>query len=291
MKPLVIYHGNCADGFTAAWLANIFFAQIAECEQEEQPRSPYSGPFMRPTEWYVEAHAGVYGKEPPDVTDRLVYILDFSYTPEVMLAIADRAKLVVWIDHHDSAIKAMQDVQHTSLRKQVSNERSGAYLTAEYFWPGREPMDMVKLVDDRDRWVFADKRSRPFAAGLFSRPYKIGEWNYLAQHVDQTVLEGEAIDRNNLKAINELLDVQLRFEDIDGVSVPTANMSYMSSSDGGAEMLRRHPEVPFAATWYLRKDGKKVYSLRSRNGEDVDVGAIAKKFGGGGHKHAAGFAV
>jgi len=28
MKPLIIYHGKCADGFTAAWLANIFFHSL-----------------------------------------------------------------------------------------------------------------------------------------------------------------------------------------------------------------------------------------------------------------------
>lgn len=285
MKPLVIYHGNCADGFTAAWLANIF------CYQRAKGLSDRDGPVERPTEWYVDAHAGVYGTPPPDVTRRMVYILDFSYTPEVMLEIAEKAADVFWIDHHASAINAMKDIEHPNLHKTVSVERSGAYLTSKLLFPDRDPLEMVKLVDDRDRWEFADKRSRPFAAGLFSRPYKLGEWNYACDNVERLTVEGEAIDRNNLKAINELLDVQLRFEEIDGVNVPTANMSYMSSSDGGAEMLRRHPEVPFAATWYLRKDGKKVYSLRSRNGEDVDVGAIAKKFGGGGHKHAAGFAV
>ena len=46
MKPLVIYHGNCADGFTAAWVANRYFAGE------------------------VDLHAGVYQTPPPDVTDR-----------------------------------------------------------------------------------------------------------------------------------------------------------------------------------------------------------------------------
>lgn len=37
------------------------------------------------------------------------------------------------------------------------------------------------------------------------------------------------------------------------------------------------------------ESGKFQYSLRSRG--DFDVSAIAKKFGGGGHKNAAGFNV
>lgn len=43
----------------------------------------------------------------------------------------------------------------------------------------------------------------------------------------------------------------------------------------------------FGLCWYYTKDGTIACSLRS-NG-DYDVSAIAKVFGGGGHKNAAGF--
>jgi uncharacterized protein len=46
---------------------------------------------------------------------------------------------------------------------------------------------------------------------------------------------------------------------------------------------------PFAACYWDVPNGQ-VFSLRScENG--VDVSEIAKQFGGGGHKHAAGFTV
>ena len=275
-KPLVIYHGNCADGFTAAWLANMYFAPSEAGRLDA---------------WHVDHHAGVYHEPPPDVIGRTVFILDFSFVPAVMLEIADKAAEVIWIDHHASAIKDMEGIEHPRLKKLLSIERSGAYLTSKYFWPEAEPQDMVRLVDDRDRWVFADPRTRQFHASLFSRPYRIGEWNKLSMDIEKAVAEGEAIDRKHWKDIRELLDVMTTWEGIGGVSVPTANLSYISASDACHELLERHPEAPFAASWYVRKDGKKVYSLRSRPGSEVDVGALAKKFGGGGHKHASGFAV
>ena len=43
----------------------------------------------------------------------------------------------------------------------------------------------------------------------------------------------------------------------------------------------------YALIWYVSQDNKVKCSLRS-NG-DYDVSAIAKAFGGGGHKNAAGF--
>ncbi len=273
---IVIYHGNCADGFTAAWLVN-------------QALSGPNGPI--PTDWVIAHHGAVYGEEPPDVTGRTVYIVDFSYAPEVMVQICERAAQVVWIDHHKSAIEAMEGIKPDNMAKFVSTERSGAYLTHQWLWPQSSPIDLVKLVDDRDRWVFKDPRSKPFHASLFSRPYKIGEWNKIACSCDEMVVEGEAILRKHWKGIRELLDVMTVMRDVAGFEVPTANLPYTSASDACDELLARHPEAPFAACWFLRKDGKRVFSLRSRNGSDVDVSTIAKTFGGGGHKHAAGFAV
>lgn len=43
----------------------------------------------------------------------------------------------------------------------------------------------------------------------------------------------------------------------------------------------------FAMGWWQRGDGEFQYSLRSRG--DFDVSELAKKYGGGGHKNAAGF--
>jgi oligoribonuclease NrnB/cAMP/cGMP phosphodiesterase (DHH superfamily) len=50
---------------------------------------------------------------------------------------------------------------------------------------------------------------------------------------------------------------------------------------------------PCVAMWFETETGEIVYSLRSsaENPDHVDVSVIAKCFGGGGHKHAAGFKV
>jgi nanoRNase/pAp phosphatase (c-di-AMP/oligoRNAs hydrolase) len=49
------------------------------------------------------------------------------------------------------------------------------------------------------------------------------------------------------------------------------------------------PECDFALIWYYDHDAKRTrVSLRSFH-EHVDVSEIAKDFGGGGHKKAAGF--
>lgn len=283
MKPLVIYHGNCADGFTAAWLANMYFNSV---------QNPGTRP---PSDWVVDHHAGVYGEPPPLVNGRDVYILDFSYPIDVMRGIIAWARRVTIIDHHATAIKELMplfnEFSEDRLRLVLDDRRSGAYLTSKFFWPDREPMEMVRLIDDRDRWVFADERTRPFHASLFSFEYTPSNWNRVyGTPIEELVAEGEAIDRKHMKDIRELLDVMTMWIEIAGQRVPAANLSYISASDACHELLQRYPEAPFAASWFKRKDGKVVVSLRSRTGSDVDVGQIAKTLGGGGHKHSSGFA-
>jgi len=53
--------------------------------------------------------------------------------------------------------------------------------------------------------------------------------------------------------------------------------------------LEMTPSAPFSVGWFVRSDGLFQYSLRSRG--DFDVSELAKLWGGGGHKAAAGFEV
>jgi len=58
------------------------------------------------------------------------------------------------------------------------------------------------------------------------------------------------------------------------------------------QLPEAYPDAPFSVSYCDRADGKRSYSLRSRNGFDVSV--VAKAFGGGGHHKegkggAAGF--
>ena len=77
---------------------------------------------------------------------------------------------------------------------------------------------------------------------------------------------------------------------IGGQLVPVANLPYTLTSDAGHLMCVEPHEgslAPFAACYWDPPDGR-VFSLRSAEG-GYDVSEIAKAYGGGGHKNAAGF--
>jgi uncharacterized protein len=96
---------------------------------------------------------------------------------------------------------------------------------------------------------------------------------------------GHAIMRAKDKDTRELSENKFKLN-IAGHEVWAVNVPYTFSSDMGHLLGKGEP---FAATYYF--DGKDyIFSLRSDD-NGLDVSEIAKKFGGGGHKHAAGFKV
>lgn len=272
LKTMVIYHGKCLDGFTAAWVAN-----WALSLQSEPPQ-----------EWVVDAVPAQYGDAPPDVTDREVFIVDFSYPPEVLREMADKALRVRVIDHHKTAIEKLEGFDHPDVVLHLSTERSGAYLAWEYFFGDQHVPSIVEYVDDRDRWVFNNVDTKPFNEALFSYPQNPASWAFAYTSPHKLVEDGHAFLRKQEKDIKASIEAGLMIGEIGGFSVPTVNTA-ANISETCHTLLHMFPDAPFAATWWVRSDGKQVWSLRSRNESDVDVAAIAQRYGGGGHKHAAGF--
>jgi oligoribonuclease NrnB/cAMP/cGMP phosphodiesterase (DHH superfamily) len=98
--------------------------------------------------------------------------------------------------------------------------------------------------------------------------------------------DGEAIERKHFKDIDELLKVTTRELIIGGVTVPVANLPYTFVSDAAGKLSIGKP---FAACYWDTPNGR-TFGLRSQK-DGLDVSEIAKYYGGGGHKHAAGFTV
>lgn len=267
MKPLVIYHGNCIDGFTAAWAI-----------------------WKKHPDW--EFFAGKYGDAPPDVTGRDVYMVDFSYKLPVILKMIDSAKTITIIDHHKTAqadLAGLEEQTNGQVIVMFDMEKSGAHLTWEYFHPSKVVPQIVKYVEDRDLWRFTFPETEAINAYIFSKEYDFHVWDDMARCLDDggdlIADMGRAIAAKHHKDIKELSVNSYRAK-ICGYDVPVINVPYTLASDM-CHLLGKNE--PFAASYYF--DGKRnkiVVSLRSEE-NGVDVSEIAKSFGGGGHKHAAGF--
>lgn len=258
---LCIYHGNCADGFGAAWVVRQAIPKAEFC-------------------------AATYQAPPPDVTDMRVVMVDFSYKRPVLLDMASKAESILILDHHKSAAEDLIDLP-ANVVAVFDMERSGAMMAWQHFFPEVPAPRLIEHIQDRDLWRFALPGTREIQANVFSYPYDFGVWDALmAADVDTLRAEGAAIERKHHKDIAELVKVTKRRMVIGGFDVPVANLPYTLSSDAGH--LMAHGE-PFAACYWDTPDGR-VFSLRSSDAGQ-DVSAVAKGYGGGGHRNAAGFQV
>jgi len=264
MKPLVLYHASCSDGFCAAWIYRRYVCGDAEFRAVQ------------------------YGSPPPSVAQRDVVILDFSYPRPLLLEMRSRAHSLWVLDHHQTAAAELEGLDFCVF----DLGKSGARLAWEHF----SKMDpsaagqvhwLVDYTEDKDLWQWKLPDSRAVNAAIGSYPRVFGVWDKMAQRVPkELVVEGAAILRFQDRLIRPRVKNHA-WATIGGYRVPVTNSTCLSSEIGNA-LAEGHP---FAAVFFVTSDSRAVYNLRSNNKDGVDVGEIARQYGGGGHKNAASFIV
>lgn len=295
-KTLCIYHGNCRDGFTAAWVVKRSLGEN------------------------VQFVAAQYGDKPPAITaDYLdVLIVDFSWPADVLYEMAAKVRSVIVLDHHKTAEAALAGVPRLTrsiheaweeatyaneedepfVRVLFDMGRSGAALAWDLLFPALSPKPRPPLIDyvqDNDLYRFDLPRSREIGAAIGSYDFTFSEWDRLHDALEQPLgwahacEAGHHILRARNKDVAELVEACRTTMVIGGVKVPVANIPYNLASSAAGRMAEE-PGVPFAAT-YFDKAGGRVFSLRSRGQDGADVSEVAKLYGGGGHRNAAGFNV
>lgn len=297
-RPLILFHADCADGHCAAWVLWRHFCDEAD---------------------YLPVQ---YGQEPPNVAGREVYILDFSYKRPVMRQILSQARKVVVLDHHETAEAELADIVDEFLQRpdllanppgselpfiRFDMAKSGGRLAWEYAWDrwyapkyssildgGQHltrdnPPWLVAYTEDHDLWRWKLPHSQEINAALATYPRDFATWDTMAEWDkgrkawEAFQEEGAAVLRYQSQLV-ESIAATARECEIDGHRVLAANTSCLFSEV--AEKLAQGR--PFGAAWFIRSDGKKQWSLRSREG-GIDVSQVAKQRGGGGHFAAAGF--
>ena len=166
MKPLVVYHANCADGFGAAFAAWLKLGESDSIEEGAEYVPMQYGTVPDIESWHMQ-----YA-----ISQREVYILDFSFPRQTMDYLFSVARRVTWLDHHKTAFEMWCEDGERSLCEQsngrdeviLDNNKSGAMLAWEYFHPGTEVPMLIKHISDRDLWKFNITKSREFNAALWS---------------------------------------------------------------------------------------------------------------------------
>ena len=265
---VVIYHGNCYDGFGAAWVAHKKFGNRAS---------------------YVPQ---VYGGN--KIIDRLegkeVYIIDFTYSKEEMLDLEKKAKRLVVIDHHLSSEYAVKSLKEYYF----ALNKSGCYLAFEYFFKDKKVPLLIQYISDSDTSIQEMSNYEEICAYIYRDELDgvtFETFNKFEKELDskkgfEKALEiGKILRDIHTRRVYEYVE-QANPISFCGYEVYAVNAPKEIRSELGYLLAQKSGK--FALVFFYEK-GQWRCSLRSKNG--IDVSKIAEKFGGGGNKHEASFVV
>lgn len=221
-----------------------------------------------------------------------VYMVDFSLQPfEDMIRLKESCNLI-WIDHHKSAIENAKKYNFSAEGRQEIGV-AGCELTWMYLYHDKEMPRAIYLLGRFDVWDHQDPDVLPFQYGLKIYPSTFPEegfWGKIinndSKFLEDTLITGQVI--LNYETIqNTKYCKAYSFEtEILGKKAIAINKGASGSKIFDSKW---DPELYDLMIVFNRsKKGLWKFSLYSSK-EDVDVSEIAIKFGGGGHKGAAGF--
>jgi phosphoesterase RecJ-like protein len=248
--------------------------------------------FPLPVEYRFLPLEEVFHEPPADISDRVVIFLDcgnIDRMPVDFLRNGDNK--VINIDHHHDNTRFgtinLVDVDASCTAEIVFDLAGllGVELTQEI-----ANALYVALVTDTGKFMYenTDARSHRMAAGLIEAGVQVNDvYRRLYEHapVEKLRLLAHALDRIELRDDGRLAVTYISSEDYASTGASEALtegiIDHLRTIDGAvvAAVVRDQAESGRAA--------RKV-SMRSTDGR-VDVSAIAREHGGGGHRRAAGF--
>lgn len=261
-QKVILYHGDCPDGFSAAWAAWKKLGESALYFPMQYRTAP-----------------------PEEIKGREVYTLDFPYPKEAMeQQLLPVAKKVTIIDHHVGS-KDLLSIVHESL---YDEKHSGAVLSWHYFHPGVPVPKLLLYVEDMDLWLFKMPFAKEIGQVISSKQFGFKEWSMLAEQFEDPAIfeklveQGKILGEKTDKIVQKIVDnaEEVLFE---GHQCLMANSPFFVS-EVGAALVKKLP--PMGIVWSRRKN-RVVVSLRGDG--TIDLNEIAKKYGGGGHPNAAAF--
>ena len=219
-----------------------------------------------------------------------VVMVDISFPDAYQMFSLKNEHNFIWIDHHKTAIEKYGDNCKNFEGKQEVG-KGACQLCWEYFFPHLELPQSVKLLADYDIWNHSDKNTLPFQYGM----------RYLNVSADDVHI-WKRIFKSDGDLINEIFKIgticfnfqesqnryvakssfELEFEGYKCIAVNSGGGSLIFESVNGRSYDIMITFVFTGKHW--------VVSMYNDNG-NVDVGEIAKKYGGGGHVAAAGMKV
>lgn len=317
MTIVIAYHDKCMDGIAAAWAVWKRAREIG-----------YKGVVkLVPMEYNQPSYDSLLGEINMAVGDSFhpttLYVVDFSLPMRYLTDIAKglQTKTIIY-DHHKTAFENYQDYWTSAVTYSEDSELMqvrgklampntefvldkrvcGAVLTWDQLHRNdydSVPPLLLRHINDRDLWKFYHPETKAVHQYLLSQlENKSGReavelFDVIVDKFENSSLRDKIV-RQGLELLEAWQQQVIAYADtaayltLAGEPLLTAcEVKGKYASDVG-NVLAKRSNNGIGCTYFTNIDAGVIkYSLRSVG--DVDVSAIAKKFGGGGHKNAAGF--
>jgi oligoribonuclease NrnB/cAMP/cGMP phosphodiesterase (DHH superfamily) len=226
--------------------------------------------------------------------DEVLFMVDFAVQPNTDMErlYAKTAGKLVWIDHHKTALEWAGLSGFDNVCKGVrALDLAACELTWNYLYPQAEMPEVVWLLGRYDIWKHDNPRVLPFQYGmrlLNPAADDVGVWRSLFD--GHTTIEGvvekglivQAAQEQSHAGVCKMAGFDLEWE---GLRWTAVNGPYRGSMVHKSRFDHIKHDAMLGFYW----TGSLWMLSLTTDKPDVDVSSIAKKYGGGGHKGAAGF--
>lgn len=277
----VIYHEYkkgipCHDGLASAWVAKKVFKEAD----------------FLPVSYDYQQAINV-----SNYTD--LVILDFSFSSNIINQWKNENKKILLIDHHKTGlnnlsnlIKAVQSQNNNRIIFDL--EECGATLTWKTLLSPKPMPAFLNYIKDRDTWRHELPYTHEIHAAISAIKPSFNLFDVLELMSKESLISylmplgAKRLKEKHQRILN--LATKFYWGFIADYKVPIIDIDKKDityTSDLCDHLCKKYPDAPFVAV----KSHIKV-SLRSdKNGLNTDVGAIAKRFGGGGHRNSAAYSI
>lgn len=265
-RTVILYHGNCPDGFGGAYAAWKKFGDQAEYHALSRT-----------------------APEPESLHGATVYFIDFCYPREIMDRYVAEAGSLTVLDHH----AGVRDVVEAMPAFVFDNDRSGAAIAWDYFHPDTPRPKLIEYIQDDDLFRHELPETKPVLSYLAVQPHTFELWDAIAHDLEDPARAAQLMEK--LRAYREYFDLLVQYTAsrakpvlFEGheVYMVTVNPLKPFVSAVGSVLREKHP--PFALLGHAFPGGMRI-SMRGDG--TVDLAALAQKYGGNGHRNSAAFSL
>jgi oligoribonuclease NrnB/cAMP/cGMP phosphodiesterase (DHH superfamily) len=280
----IIYHNPCSDGIASAWVVKHFIptAELIPCLAGRSPQNDITH---------------FQGKK--------IIFVDLCPSKEYLENLADIADHITILDHHITAYKSLENVSHPNVNYIFDNNQSGCMITWNYF--SSEPIPwFLAYIGDRDLWKWELTCSKEINTTLYDDEHtnfkglsKLFDMNqnssltnfYNTDTYYSFVSRGKILYEIKDKQIKTCMKTAIHCNfDNYNIWLFTSPPDILSEVGNSlmVKNMKNGSKPHFTVCWRYNVQTHEYYISMRSSSSSIDISEICKKFGGGGHRNAAG---